>query len=184
MTDVTLVTAQAEKKSPQTPQEWRDVYDDLKGELSLGKFQEKYGIGLSRAAWNKYERGEMPLSSDMKAELRRVIGLPVPVLEAVAVADPNAAVYRIGSDAPHTVVMVGTTSPVELRINGTVTASEAPHADAAALPPISSQERRQRIYRPYVRPCATETQDLRREAVGASWAEIIEAGLHAVEMRR
>ncbi len=176
MTNVTLVTAQAEKKSPQTPEEWREVYEDLKGDLSFGKFKAKYNIGLSRAAWDKYERGLMPLSSDMKAELRRAVGLPMPVTEAVSVADPNAAVYRIGTDAPHTVVMVGTTLPVELRINGTVTATEAQPTDSHALPAPASQEpRKPRIK--YSRPCASASQQERRIALGRSWHEVIERGL-------
>jgi hypothetical protein len=161
MTNVTLVTAQSEKKSPQTPEEWRDVYDDLKGDLSFGKFKEKYNIGLSRAAWDKYERGLMPLSNDMKAELRRAVGLPVPVLEAVAVADPNAAVYRIGTETPHTVVMVGTTSPVELRINGVVTATETTAVNSHALPVRATQEKRRR----YWRTCMSLEQKERTEAL-------------------
>lgn len=177
MNDVTLVTAKAAEKSPQTDAEWREMYDDLKGDLSLGDFQRKYGIGLSRAAWNKYERGLMALSDDMKRELRAAVGLPVPVLEAVAIADPNAAVYRVGTEAPHTVVMVGTLTPVELRINGTVTAMQADGHKMPAVPTGMARRARASM----VRPVASKAQDERRERLQRSWREVIDAGLKALE---
>ena len=178
-TPVTLVTTKSVARSPQTPEEWRTLYDELKGELSLGKFQEKYGIGLSRAAWHKYEHGQMPLSPDMKAELRRVVGLPVTVHEAVAVADPNASVYRVGDDVPHTIVMVGTSSPVELRINGTVTAEEY-----APLPRYGTQEglgRAKRVRRHVDRPTPSKAQVERFTRLGVTWRNVIDAGLSALE---
>ncbi len=179
MTPVTLVTSHSAAKSPQTDAEWREMYEDLKGDLSLGDFQRKYNIGLSRAAWNKYERGLMALSDDMKRELRAAVGLPVPVLEAVAIADPNAAVYRVGTEAPHTVVMVGTLTPVELRINGTVTAMQADGHRMPAVPP--GMARRTRT--PVVRPVASKAQEARRERLQRPWRDVIEAGLQALETR-
>lgn len=177
MTDVTLVTAKSADRSPQNDIEWRALFDELKSGLSLGDFQRKCGIGLSRATWNKYERGIMALSDDMKTELRRAVGLPVPVLEAIAIADPNAAVYRVGPGAPHTVVMVGTLTPVELRINGTVTATEAHHAET----PVVTRSEPLRHRAPVARPVASKQQDARREALQVAWRDVIEAGLKTLE---
>lgn len=182
VTTVTLVTTQSVKRSPHTPEEWRVVYDELKGDLTFGKFQKKYNIGFSRAAWHKYEHGQMPLSPDMKAELRRVVGLPMTVSEAVSVADPNASVYRVGDGTPHTVVMVGTLAPVELRINGTVTAEEY-----APLPRYATQDglgraKRERGYTP--RPTPSRTQVERFTRLATTWRTVIDAGLAAMEAER
>jgi len=119
----------------------------------------------------------MGLSDDMKAELRRAVGLPVPVLEAVTIADPDAAVYRVGTETPHTVIMVGTLTPVELRINGTVTAMQADGHKMPAVP--IGMARRARM--PVVRPVASKAQETRRERLQRSWRDVIEAGLKTLE---
>ena len=174
---VTLVTSQSAAKSPQTDAEWRALFDELKAGLSLGDFQRKCGIGLSRATWNKYERGIMALSDEMKRELRAAVGLPVPVLEAVAVADANAAVYRIGDDTPHTVVMVSGPS-CTLTVNGAVTVAQ----DTAqkCQPPAMAAPRRNVNAITVSR--ATRAQNERRRALGVSWHDVHEAGLRMLEM--
>ncbi len=177
MTPVTLVTSRSAAKSPQTDAEWRELYDDLKGALSLGDFQRKYGIGLSRAAWNKFERHLMALSDDMKAELRRAVGLPMTVAEATAQASPDAAVWQTGTGSIDTIVLVAGTEPVTLHVNGAVTIAQETPTDERG----GTQEAPKRIRGIVYRPCASQAQESRRMAIGATWRDVIESGLKTLE---
>ena len=206
-TPVTRVTADATLDSLSLQDYW-DIYDELrpwvpfpdgpdkdgnlgKREPSIDKFRAMIKTEYSKPLWEKFRewmespderQGPCPLNRAMRSELRVAMGmdpLPPTVAEAVAQASPDAAVYAVGVGVPDCVVMVGDVGDgVSLHINGDVKVIES-----HALPLPASQERLRERPR-YIRPCATETQDLRREAVGASWAEIIEAGLQVKEATR
>lgn len=204
---VTRVTVDASLDSLSLQDYW-DIYDELrpwvpfpdgpdkdgnlgKREPSIDKFRALIKTGYSKPLWEKFRewmespderQGACPLNRAMRSELRVAMGmepLPLTVADAVAQASPDAAVYTVGLGVPDCLVMVGDVGEgVSLHINGDVKV-----IDSHALPPRSSQERTRRRKR-VIRPCATETQDLRREAVEASWHEIIEAGLQVKEASR
>ncbi len=202
---VTKVTADATLDSLSLQDYW-EIYDELrpwvafvdgpdkdgklgKREPSIDKFRELIKTEYSKPLWEKYRewmespderQGACPLNRAMRSELRVAMGmapLPPTVAEAVAQASPDAAVYAVGLGVPDCVVMVGDVGDgISLHINGDVKV-----IDSHALPSPSSQERTE-PRRKYIRPCATETQDSRREAVGASWHDVIERGLGTYEV--
>ncbi len=190
MTPVTLVTRDA-TLDDLSMVDYQAIYDELrpfdasegKRVPAIRKFCEAIGWDKAPANWTNWEQGQGNLTRTMRNALRKAVGLPeLPptVADAVAVgASPDAAVWSVGEGVAEHVIMVADGEPITLHVNGSVSVMKS-----AFVTEVTSHQERLRERTRYIRPCATETQDLRREAVGASWAEIIEAGLHAVEMRR
>lgn len=123
---VSTLTREAENDNL-TPADYRDIYDELRGHHTLRAFVEITASRYSFAWWGKYERGEIKLTRDARNELRAAVGIPQlpPTIEqASADINPNAIVYRVGSERPTRVILVGHPRPLTLHLNGQLTASE------------------------------------------------------------
>ncbi len=182
MTPVTLVTQDA-TLDEFSISDYRDMVIELLQTYSLRQLDDMTGNICSPALWAKVQHGKAHANRAQRNALRKLFDrkpLPATVADTVAEsASPDAAVWRIGEGIADTLIMVAESQPMTLHINGSVTVvQECP------VTPVTNGRAEFSKRTRYIRPCATETQDSRREAVGASWAEIIEAGLHAVEMRR
>jgi hypothetical protein len=187
---VTLVTRDATLDDLSTA-DYRDIYDELREKddcngsyaVSLDKFVTLVSSQYSKAQWSKYHNGETVLTRNMRNELRRCVGvklLPPTVAEATATASPDAAVWQVGDGPAEHVIMVTTQEPITLHVNGAVSVGEAqPKQDASAHVTGVTRTTAPRKY--CARPTASEAQENRRLALGVKWAEIIEAGLKALE---
>lgn len=195
---VTLVTANAtqddEPRNRGYTDEaamYREIYAELRQNLSLDKFVDMLGSQYSKAYWSKYERGVTEVTRQAKNELRRAVGMPelVPtVTEAMADVGADAEVWRIGdNETVHRVVKIATYEKVTLELNGivevrnqaespvtTVTSSVEANAESAKV-----LEKSPRTGVSVSR--ATVEQNERRQQLGASWRDVIEAGLRALE---
>jgi hypothetical protein len=187
---VALVTKDATLDDLST-QDYRDIYDELREKhdvtgvyaVSLDKFVTLVSSQYSKAQWSKYHNGETTLTRTMRNELRRCVGLkvlPPTVAEATAAASPDAAVWQIGDGPAEHVIMVTGVEPMTLHVNGAVSVADQkahmPQDDAVTAITRTVAPRKH-----YTRPVATDEQDARRNALGVKWAEIIEAGLKALE---
>ncbi len=190
MNNVSLITRDATLDNLST-QDYRDIYDELRGRdpvtgayaVSLDRFVALVRSAYSKAQWSKYHNGETTLTRTMRNELRAAVGLvPLPptVAEATAAASPDAAVWQIGSGPAEHVIMVTTPEPITLHVNGAVSVV-APAPQSHRNDDVTAVTRPKQQQRYYARPAATEAQNNRRLALGVRWAEIIEAGLSALE---
>lgn len=177
---VTLLTKDASLDNLST-QDYRDIYDELRQDKSLGAVVELLHSEYSRAMWHQYEKGERTLNRTMRNELRRAMNmppLPPTVAEATAQASPDAAVWSVGGGVPEHVIMVSDT-PVTLYVNGTVQ-TVAPKCD------VTEVTRAKRTRKPCVRVWIPETQNERFlrlcDGLGElTWREVQEAGLQHYE---
>jgi hypothetical protein len=187
---VTLVTRDATLDDLST-QDYRDIYDELRERdecnssyaVSLDKFVALVTSQYSKAQWSKYHNGEAALTRTMRNELRRCVGLkllPPTVAEATATASPDAAVWSIGDGPAEHVIMVTSTEPMLLHVNGSV-AVASPATQMGQNDAVTAVTRTVAPRKYYARPTASETQNERRVALGVKWAEIIERGLSALE---
>lgn len=180
MTDipVTVVTRNATQDGL-TDSEYAEIFAELREQHSLAQLCELLRSQFSRALWNKYERGGMELTRQMRNELRAAVGLPVlpPTLEEVAATiNPDALVVKVGDETPHSLILLGTSGSLTIGFNGTIVAR---YTTAPLDPLVTSVTRAQR--RRYHRPVATEAQEGRKQALGVEWKDVIEAGLEALE---
>jgi hypothetical protein len=177
MDDVTVVTGSA-TQDDLNEQDYRDIFDELRQNLSLDKLIGVMGSNYSKATWSKYERQELELNRTMRSELRRAVQLPelpMTVGEAVAAyADPDATVWRIGERARH-VILVATQHQLTLSVNGDVTLARSTG--------VTSVTRVTTPRKTVIRPVASIEQNRRRVALLASWKDVIEAGLRVLENR-
>lgn len=173
---VTLVTRDATLDDLST-QDYRDIYDELRQDKSLGAVVALLNSEFSRAMWHQYEHGERALNRTMRNELRRAMKLPLlppTVAEATAQASPDAAVWSVGEGVPEHVIMVSAT-PVTLHVNGNV-------QTVLQTSNVTGVTRHLQPRKRYVRPCIPETYSKRLAGlVGVSWQDVIEAGLAALE---
>lgn len=157
--------------------DYADIFAELRESLSLDKLCALLNSAYSKATWNKYERGETPLTRTMRNELRMAVGLsPLPptVADATAQASPDAAVWRIGGGVPEHVILVAS-SPVTVHVNGGVQVIDS-------VSRVTEVTRALRARKRYVRPCIPETLLQRYSALqGVSWQDVIDAGLRSYE---
>ena len=182
MTDlpVTVVTHNA-THDDKTDSDYAEIFAELREQHSLAQLCTMLQSQFSRALWNKYERGELPLSRTMRNELRAAVGLALlpPTLEEVAgTLNPDALVVRVGNAAPHTAILVGTSKSALICVNGAISAQYTTKPPDASVTKVTRSLRRR-----YHRPVATEVQEARRVALDLGWQEIIEAGLKTLEER-
>ena len=187
MTLVTKVTQDATLDS-MSAQDYRDMFDELRpidprteNRLSLDKFIAAIDSQFSKALWGRYDHGEVGLNRAQRSELRVAVGqapLPPTVAEATAQASPDAAVWQVGIGVPETVIMVSGHEKVTLHVNGAVSVAENISDNALSRPVEGSRIAR----KPVIRPVASFAQESRRIAVSASWKDVIEAGLKALEL--
>ena len=182
MTPVTLVTKDATLDNLSV-NDYRDIFTELRQNLSLDKLIGVMGSSYSKATWSKYERGELELNRTMRSELRKAVNLPaLPETVADAVShrtSPDAEVWTVGDgafSAGKVLLINGEHQDLVLHVNGTVQAM--PHQPPCNLG-YTGAVRRKRL----IRPVASVEQNERRMALSASWNDVITAGLDALENR-
>jgi hypothetical protein len=179
---VTLVTKDATLDDLSLT-DYQDMVQDLRTTLSLDKLIAVLGSQYSKPLWAKVEKGEVPPNRNQRNELRRYYGMPLlppTVAEATASASPDAAVWQVGDGPADHVIMVTALNPITLHVNGAVSIA----SDAAQMPRNSGYNGHGATKPPrkhYARPRASETQEQRRVALAVKWADVIEAGLAALE---
>ncbi len=175
---VSIITQNA-TRDDMTDADYGEIFAELREQHSLAQLCELLRSKYSRALWNKYERGDMQLTRTMRNELRAAVGLPTlpPTLEEVAATvNPDALVVRVGSDTPHSVILVGTAESLAIGVNGCISARYTTEPLEAPVTSVTRALRKR-----YHRPVASEAQEARRVALDVSWQEIIQAGLTTLE---
>lgn len=179
---VTLVTRDATLDNLSLT-DYQDMVQDLRTTLSLEKLILVLGSQYSKPLWAKVEKGEAAPNRNQRNELRRYYGmppLPPTVAEATASASPDAAVWQVGDGAAEHVIMVTTPDPITLHVNGAVMLVE-PSAQPPACVDVTEVTRAVAPRRYYARPTANAAQNERRQRLGVKWADVLEAGLLALE---
>ena len=185
VTAVTLVTKDA-TLDDLSRDDYRDMVVELRGMMSIDKMIAALDSKWSKPLWAKVEHGEIAANRSQRNELRRYFGkppLPPTVAESTATASPDAAVWQVGEGPAEHVIMVTTPGPMILHVNGAVTVG----SDNATMPcnPGDNALGRVRRQRRYIaRPSVSEAQYSRYLALGAKWADVIDAGLAAMEGER
>ena len=173
---VTLVTRDATLDDLSVA-DYRDIYDELRQDKSLGAVVALLQSEYSRAMWHQYEHGERALNRTMRNELRRAMGrplLPPTVAEATAQASPDAAVWQVGEGVPEHVIMVSN-APVTLHVNGSVS-TVLQTSNVTGVTRGKFQRKR------YFRPCMPEEHEERLKRLKTvSAADVFERGLQAYE---
>ena len=173
---VTLVTRDA-TLDEYSAGDYRDMYDELRTNRSLGDVVALLQSEYSRAMWHQYEHGERALNRTMRNELRRAMGrplLPPTVAEATAQASPDAAVWQVGEGVPEHVIMVSAT-PVTLHVNGSV-------QTVLQTSNVTGVTRHLQPRKRYFRPCMPEEHEERLKRLKTvSAADVFERGLQAYE---
>lgn len=176
------------------PDDYREIYDELrqydvsrdKYLISHDKFIAMVGSEYSKALWSKWEHGDCELNRAQKNELRRVVGIPEltpTIAQAVACADENAEVVRVGADVVRRVVLVGVDAPLSLHLNGAVEAvlDDEPHrvtgvASKGLVTPVTF-----RLRRNVSLPLETFVRaNGARVAAGLSWEQLIGMALERI----
>lgn len=185
-----------------TPEAYREIYDEVRGydagqdayAISLDKFVETWGAGgPTKAEWSRYHRGLRDLSREMKACLRRAVGLPsLPHTLDEAIArhvDPNARVYKVGGDEmAGRVILLAVEEALTLHANGSVsveTGQALQQAQAMEAPPAPRVQRctPARAGVSMARPLFERANTLRL-AHGLSWEALLELALGALEAEK
>jgi len=139
MTDITELTRNpvtALANDPLSESDYRDIFAELRQQISLDKLVALVGSEYSKAQWSKYERGQAPLTVAMRNELRAAVGmnqLPPSVQSALSDIDPNGTVYKAGKTAPDAAFMWST--------------SEYTHIDSKALSRLTTRPTRATVNR-------------------------------------
>lgn len=179
---VTLVTKDA-TLDDLSLSDYRDMVQELRGSLSLDKLIEALGSQYSKPLWAKVEKGEIAPNRNQRNELRRYFKRPVlppTVADATAAASPDAAVWQVGDGAAEHVIMVTTHRPITLHVNGAVTIADD-EPQQVRSDDVTAVTRAVAPRRYYARPTASAAQNERRVRLGAKWADVLEAGLLALE---
>jgi hypothetical protein len=204
---ITLVTKDATLDNL-SASDYRDIFTELRQNLSLDKLIGVMGSTYSKAAWNRYERGDYELTRSMRNELRRAVNLPsLPATVADTVTShtsPNAAVWMVGEGTAQQVILISNHDDLTLHINGDVAVIAETPCNPSNTEVISTKtgfqyidtdlhmqtqidastpvcRHRPKRHRPkLVRPVASLAQDAQRLALGRSWCEVIDAGLSAL----
>lgn len=183
---VTLVTKDA-TLDDLSLSDYRDMVTELRGSLSLEKLIAELGSQYSKPLWAKVEKGEIPPNRNQRNELRSYYKMPLlPQTVADAVGEntsPDAGVWKVGDGIASTVIMVTSTEPMMLHVNGAVSVA-SPAAQMAQNAPVTAVTRTKQPEAYRTRPTASEAQNRRRVALGVKWAEIIERGLTALEQEQ
>lgn len=202
MTPVTLVTSNATQDNL-TDQDYKDIFAELRQNLSLDKLIGVMGSQYSKAAWSRYERGDYELTRQMRCELRRAVSLPeLPptITDAVAShAHADASVWMTGDGRAKHVILVATSHDSTLHVNSGVTVQPSIKCYPSNTPLDSTENRLEYIdtdlhgetkiggstafsrkRRSLVRPVASPEQNERRAALGVAWRDVIDAGLAAL----
>lgn len=157
MTTYALRSAGSDDK---TPEDYRDIFEELRANRSLRKLVEAAGAAEGRIAyWSRYERNPDAVPDlDGKNELRRLVGLPQldPPAGAVvaAAADPAAAVWQVGDGPADRVILLARPGPVTIHVNeaGPQVVDGAPLPAQADVQGRTATQRRKAMWRPVLPP--------------------------------
>lgn len=181
MTPITLVTKDATLDNLSTA-DYRDIFTELRQNLSLDKLIGVMSSQFSKATWSKYERQELELNRTMRSELRKAVNLPaLPETVADAVnhrTSPDAEVWAVGDgafSAGKVLLINGEHQDLVLHVNGAVSVAHQPPCNRGYTGATGRK--------PLIRPVASIEQNERRMALSASWNDVIAAGLDALENR-
>lgn len=170
--EIKQLTKNADKDNL-TDQDYRDIFNELRDNISLDKFVDLIKSSFSKALWSKYHNGQITLNRQMRNELRVAVGgepLPPTIEEATSKVDPNAEVTQIGADQPDKVILVGTKENLSLNVS-------IDGVKIAVVTKVTS-DRKRKAYTS--RPVVTETQKKRVNELGVSWREVIDAGIEYI----
>lgn len=210
MTDqlpVTLVTAGAGRPEDDDAfmRELHDLRDGLAKKLrkkpTLAQMLELLGEPPSRKAFWAHRLADPPTRTTFPPEARDVIRqavgeAPMPAVTEVTarMIDQSAAMHWIGDNTGAKSRLVLIIAPdldaVEIHANGTVTARKVTHALESHVTPVTTAQKgngaqaepKATAPRAGVSVSrATNEQNERRQALGRTWQDIIEAGLKALE---
>ena len=128
MIDVTVVTVTQNATADEyTEDDYRDMYGELRDNLSLSQFIKLVDSRYSPAQWSKWENGTGKLNRQMRSELRRGVNLaelPPTVADAVAVASLDAEVVQVGAGVPDRIIMASSVAePMTIHLNGGIVAT-------------------------------------------------------------
>lgn len=171
VTPVTVVTRNA-YTDDLTDDDYRDIYAELREQHALRQFVTMIASGYSIAWWSKFEHGEVELTRPARNELRCAVGLdalPVTVGEAVALADPDAVVYRVGTERPGVVILAAHQAPIVMRLNGALTVGED-------MPPnrrVTEVTRARRRKTVSILPAIWAALNQARQSAGLTWDEYL-----------
>jgi hypothetical protein len=132
-----------------------EIYQRLRGDMSLSKFAEKMGEYPSKAEWSRWDRGEVEARRGIRNALRKAEGLPLlpdTVAEVITQhAHPDSKVFFLGdNEVAEVVLLVG-----DLGLWNSAEVSTTSDAAIDAVPPRTTPQRR------YYRPCLSgEIKDL------------------------
>jgi hypothetical protein len=204
---VTLVTAGAGRPEDDAAfmRELIELRDGLAKKLrkkpSLAQMLELLNEPPSRKAFWAHRLAEPPTRSTFPPEardcIRRAVGeAPMPAVTEVTarMIDAGAAMHWIGPDTgakSHLVLMIAPDlDAIEIHANGVVSARRVSESPEASVTPVTTAQEDNGT-RPESKPQASRSgvsvsrasveQNERRQALGKSWADIIEAGLKALE---
>lgn len=186
--DVTRVTADA-TLDDLSASDYQDIVIELRGRFSLDKLISELRSKYSKPLWADVEKGSKVANRGQRNEIRAYCTLkgirtlpPLPptVLDAVAAAtSPDATVWHVGDKgepAEH-VIMVSSSEPLTLHLEGSgIEVKQTKPVTEVTLPAAPRRK--------VIRPMADEEQEARRQAIGATWREVHEAGLAVLEAAR
>jgi len=138
----------------------------------------------------RYERGEMDRQNrEMRNVLRRAQGLPTlppTVADCVALASPDAAVWRIGDGIPETVIMVAGGAALDLHVNSSVALlTDSTQGDATnAAEPLQADTQYKRTRKPSYRPtCPPDVEEwIKANAIDPQ--EVYRRGMETIKAER
>lgn len=163
--------------------EYHELFEEIRYDstldkfLSFDKFIEHIHSVYSKALWAKFSSGEIAPNRGMRNELRAARGLPLlppTVAEVTATASPDSEVTKIGQGTPDRIVMIEYTEPVTIQVNDS-SVEIVENQPSKVVTSVTTKRK------PMVRPVVSIEADSRRAAIGAKWADVIEAGLKALE---
>jgi hypothetical protein len=152
-----------------------EIYQRLRGDLSLSKFAEKMGEYPSKAEWSRWDRGEVEARRGIRNALRKADGrdlLPDTVAEVITQhAHPDSKVFFLGdNEVADVVLLVG-----DISLWNDAEVSTTTEGENVAVPAGTKAQRR------YYRPCLSgELKDLIEDS-GESVEELLR---YALEMKR
>lgn len=158
----------------------REMFDALRavklsngeiGKLSLEKFVAKIGSASTTAFWSLYDRGLRPLSIVQKNELRAAMGVEL-ILDLKSEAElliEDDSAKTVGSQPFGLLVFVG-------QRNGRIVITQ--NNQVSLVAPVTEN----RLLN--VRPRASKEQDEERIELGATWQDVIKAGLQGLRERK
>lgn len=143
-----------------TPDDYRDMFEELRAGRSLRALVEDAGAPAGRIAyWSRYERGQYALPDwQGRNELRRLVGLAQlprdPGELVVENVSPAAAVWQVGPAGPaERVILVSAAGPLTIQLDADAQAVEGASLTAqGVVQGCTRTKRRKAMWRPVLPP--------------------------------